>query len=219
MKKQMFQTKWSFTLIELLVVIAIIAILASMLLPALSQAREKAKQIQCIGNLKQNYLALSGYSSDFNGYLPAPYLGAIGEVWAKVISDLHYVSNNNIFYCPSYTPNKHENGFSITDFTRTYGMVVIGASLSAWRDNFIRLDNKNYDTSSFFILADSKTGEGSSPNTQSYDILAGTGYRESRTIHLRHTNRIGNVLMLDGAALGKKSDFFTSCGYPYWVSY
>ena len=94
--------KKGFTLIELLVVIAIIAILAAMLLPVLSQARENARRTNCLSNLKQLGLAISMYLQDnAEGFPSIDWEGEIGA----------YVSDNDrIFSCPSEKNNT--NGYA-----------------------------------------------------------------------------------------------------------
>jgi prepilin-type N-terminal cleavage/methylation domain-containing protein/prepilin-type processing-associated H-X9-DG protein len=75
----------SFTLIELLVVVAIIAILAALLMPSLKGARETAKSIACVNNLRQIYTAVLQYANDHDDCLPPPIY------WFRTLGDLKYV--------------------------------------------------------------------------------------------------------------------------------
>jgi prepilin-type processing-associated H-X9-DG protein/prepilin-type N-terminal cleavage/methylation domain-containing protein len=163
MEEQTMSRKKTFTLIELLVVIAIIAILAAMLLPALNKAREKAKAINCINNLRQLGISSIMYIDEFKRFPPgSKKVETLYYSWPAFLNlklenlplnatnRLAY-QNMKIYKCPSYVGTIKANGYAINNYIqgqaynnpnvrkRPQSIMLLGEGISTLGSNWYRL--------------------------------------------------------------------------------
>jgi len=121
-----------FTLVELLVVIAVIAILISMLLPALQNARVRARDLACLDNLKQLGSHAMQYACDYHDNMPFAWDNVANVRWSDRLIGAGYIPrwsannlNNKWLYCPSWVPGDqfNEQG-GLASPSNTYGMDI-----------------------------------------------------------------------------------------------
>ncbi len=201
-----------FTLIELLVVIAIIAILASMLLPALNSARQKAEDVRCSGRIKQIGLAFLQYGNDFDGYIPAASTGAATSYWKwqcyivpyikpglNIIGNTDYIAADSYqpipeFACPAQKkrPNQRSRANGLH-----YGINVRQKDGAGWAVPF-PFWKQVRRTSQRMLLMDIERDNFTDP-------LINSRNQTLETTGCRHLNRSGsNVLFGDGHCAGMK---------------
>jgi prepilin-type processing-associated H-X9-DG protein len=173
-----------------LVVIAIIAILASLLLPALANAKAKAKAIQCLNNLHQVGLATLMYSHDYSGRLQLDGLTAGTNTWGVILYTNTDIQALNTFVCPSYKP------FAWQNWITTYGIRRDPPTNSTSGPGRLFFQTEAIDRPSEYLhLADTTSqAQGGYTARQYYFFRVANPLK---IVHARHARR-ANGLFLDG---------------------
>ncbi len=203
----------SFTLIELLVVIAIIAILASMLLPALSNARDRARGTACLNQQKQVYMAKNMYAEDFGDFLPpnGNKIAGVRQYWTMYLEGT-YLNNLDIAVCGTLYPQRFNVGMGAR-YAQSYGGL---GRLFLQRERMLENFRSGFKSQSQFILFADTIFIAGDPPQQYYYFNTTNSASPSLYVHARHAGK-ANAAMLDGSAMAMRPSQVLSPEYGlYW---
>ena len=180
-----------FTLIELLVVIAVIAILAGMLLPALSKAKDRAKTTHCISNLKQIGVAAQMYAHDNENVLQLDAIIPDPNVtWGTILFTNLHLDAKDIFVCPAYRPFRFDQWRKIYGIRRDPPTNCVRGPAGV----FFRVDCIS-DPTEYLLVADTTSQGVAGLTANNCYIFRAAG--PAKNIHARHNGRAVG-LFLDG---------------------
>ncbi|MDD2706953.1 MAG: prepilin-type N-terminal cleavage/methylation domain-containing protein [Verrucomicrobiae bacterium] len=195
----------AFTLTELLVVITILSIMSALLMPALSQAREKARQITCMNNLRQLGASIAAYATEYDDWLPlvdnggsSPLPDAASSSWIYCIPLMRNIGVNDIaknktaLRCPSdKTPQSYYSGAVLVSYCANYN------AGSSWVGRYKKLSEFSNPSATAWAVESNYTRRGSYGDFAYWDYF--------------HTGGM-NVLFLDGHVCWMAKDI------PYYKS-
>ena len=173
------RSKHNFTIVELLVVLSIIIILAGLLLPSLNKARDKAKAISCLANLKQLGVGIQSYTIDYNDYFPIECTSQLSATTASrkmitVMLNAYIPENSAIYRCP----DEHEGLFEAekTSYLWNWGQIEYSGNEKSGKSSYNAAPFGMSSPSNFPLMLDASPYHSNSKNKKGLNVL----YADSR---------------------------------------
>ncbi len=228
-----------FTLVELLVVIGIIALLISILLPALNAARQQAQTVQCASNLKQTFMAFQLYAMDSKGLIPpnqaspgptlpklSPAVGNVFPYWTNFlcpamplnnwITVKNYIANGAVLTCPSQqfpggTPPTLRGSYGLNSrmYTPAAGDTPRWLSKDIYNNTYLGLE-KVRRSAEIYMLADTSMNYATSGNNPQLNFANGEARHKRSTINMCFMDGHVSLLIKPNVSVSTGADAYVT---------